>query len=320
MNFLFIIFVFLGSCFLLSYLSSLAIESLARIAKYLGWREFVIAFFIMAFAVSLPNLFIDLNAAFQGHPELGFGDIVGGNLGDLTIVMALAVLFSRKGLSAESDMVQSSAIFTTLIAVLPLVLVWDGTLSRIDGLILIGAFLLYSVWLFSKKEHFKKIYRRKNRKPIADFKDFLKNIIKAIVLLALLLLASQAVINSAQFFSGYLGISIGLVGVLIVGLGNCFPELYFSIVAAREEENWLVLGDLMGSVIICATLVLGLIGLLFPFHIHNFAPFSMASVFLIIAAICSLIFIRTGRKIVKRESFVLLGLYVVFLLVEIFIK
>src|SRR3989344_7635958 len=94
----FVVFIFIFSCGALAWLSSRLIQSLVGIAKYLQWREFIIAFFIVAFASSLPNLFVDLNAVFNGMPELAFGDIIGGNLIDLTIVMALAVLFGKKDL------------------------------------------------------------------------------------------------------------------------------------------------------------------------------------------------------------------------------
>jgi cation:H+ antiporter len=290
------------------------------VAKYLRWREFIIAFFVMAFAASLPNLFIDVNAAMQHKPLLGLGDIIGGNLVDLTLVLAIAVFFSKKSLSAESDMVQKSAIFTTVIAVLPLLLILDGTLGRIDGVVLILAFFLYAWWLFSKSERFKKFYKSKKEGIVLGFKGFLWNIVKIIILLGLLLAASQAVVASAQFFSNTLGISLALVGILIVGLGNAFPELYFSVISARRDENWLVLGDLMGSVIICATLVLGVIGLLFPFDIPDFTPFFTARLILIIAALLSLIFIRTGRKITKKEGLALLFLYIIFLIIEVFMK
>ena len=71
----------------------------------------------------------------------------------------------------------------------------------------------------------------------------------------------------------------------------------------------MVLGDLMGSVIICTTLVLGLIALILPFNIPDVSPFLMARVFLIIAALLSLLFIKTGRKITKKEALLLLFVY-----------
>lgn len=327
MEWYFVVFIFLSSCILLSWLSSSLVKSLVQIAKYLQWREFIIAFFVMAFAVSLPDLFCDLNAVFQGKPELALGDIIGGNLVDLTLVLAIAVFFSRKGLMAKSQMVQTSAVFTTGIAVLPLLLILDGTLDRIDGFILIGAFVVYCWWLFSKKEHFQDSHEQKQEKInhnngelVKSFRHFLFNIIKMVVLLILLLISSSSVVWSAQFFADKLEISLSLVGVLIVGFGNAIPEMYFSVISARKDKNWLVLGDLMGSVIVCATLVLGIVALVNPFRITDFSPFLNARIFLIVAAVLSLIFIKSGKQITRREGLFLLMVYIVFLLVEVFTK
>lgn len=314
-----IVTIFIFSCGVLSWLSSRLVKSLVQVAKYLEWREFIIAFFVMALAASLPDLFISVNAVIQGKPLLALGDIIGGNLVDLTLVLAVGVFFSKKGLSAESSMVQKSAIFTAIIAVLPLLLILDSHLGRIDGVILITTFFLYAGWLFSKAQNFKKHYEKKKETIAIGFKGFLWNLVKIIVLLVLLLAASQAVIISADFFANRLGISLALVGILIVGLGNAFPDMYFSIISARKNENWLVLGDVMGSVIICATLVLGLVALIAPFSIPDFTPFVTARIILIIAAVLSLIFIRTNRKITKKEGLILLLLYIAFLLTEIFI-
>lgn len=314
--------IFIVSIFILSWLSSQLVKTLVDIAKYLRWREFIIAFFVMAFAASLPNLFVDLNAALHGLPQIAFGDIIGGNLVDLTLVAAIAVFFTKKMLPADSKMVQGSTLFTILIAILPLLIIWDGSLTRGDGLILIFSFILYSYWLFSKEERFKKFYRKNAREPGRFMRGrfgFLLNLGKMVLLLALLLSASFGVINSAQFFSARFGVSLSLVGILIVGLGNCFPEIYFSIVSAKKGEGWMVLGDLMGSVIICATLVLGIIALVAPFEIKDFSPFIIARAFTLIAALFFLVVIKTGQKITKKEGLLLLSIYLAFLLTEIFL-
>jgi len=316
------IIIFVISLFVLSWLSSHLVKTLVDIAKYLHWREFIIAFFVMAFAASLPNLFVDLNAALHGLPEIAFGDILGGNLVDLTLVTAIAVFFTKKILPADSRMVQGSTLFTILIAILPLFMVWDGNLSRGDGFILILSFVAYSYWLFSKEERFKKFYKKNKKEPNIFMKGkfgFWLNMGKAVLLLTLLLLASFGVVNSAQFFSDKLGISLSLVGILIVGLGNCFPEIYFSIISAKKGEGWMVLGDLMGSVIICATLVLGIIALVAPFEIKDFSPFIIARIFTLVAALFFLVVVKTGQKITKKEGLLLLGIYITFLLTEIFL-
>ena len=107
----------------------------------------------------------------------------------------------------------------------------------------------------------------------------------------MLLAASFAVINTAQYFSATLGVSLGLVGVLIVALGNCFPETYFAVISARKDENWMVLGDMMASVIVCATLVLGIVAVVAPFKIADFSPFFIARVFMLIACVFYVLFV-----------------------------
>jgi cation:H+ antiporter len=313
--------IFIVSCFVLSWLSSKFIKSLTEVAKYLKWREFIIAFFVMGFAASLPNLFVDLNAALHGLQQISFGDIMGGNLVDLSLAMAIAVLLSRKHISTESKMVQSSAVLTIIVAVLPWLLVLrTGGLDRIDGVILILAFFAYAWWLFSKDDRFKKVYRNKGIKDITKKSTFVWEVLKIIIILAALLASSYAVIYTAQYFATTLNISLGLVAVLIVALGNCFPETYFAIISARKEENWMVLGDMMASVIVCATLVLGIVAVVAPFTIKDFSPFFIARIFMVIACIFYLIFIASDKKITKKEGLLLLFIYIVFLLTEIFIK
>ncbi len=319
MAFYIVIFLFLVSIFVLAWLSSHMVKSLVGMAKYLHWREFIVAFFVMSIAGSLPNLFIDINAALHGLPNLAFGDILGGNLVDLTIVMAIAIFMNKGPIEANSRMIQTSAIFTSVIAVLPLLLIWDRRLDWTDGIILIASFIFYVVWLFSKSKRFKKGYAGRPQKAVQGFSGFFKNLIKMVVLLLLLLGTSQIVIMSAQYFSAQLGISLSLVGVLIVGLANCFPETYFSIVSAKNEEGYMILGDLMGSIIVCATLVLGIVAIISPFTIDDFSPFLIARAFMIIAAVFFIVVIKTGKKITKKEGLFLLFLYVAFLLTEIFL-
>ncbi len=317
------IFIFIVSIIILSWLSSSFVSTLIEIARYLKWREFIVAFFVMGCAASLPNLFVDLNAAFQGLAPISFGDIIGGNLIDLTLIMAIVVFFSRDEVSTDSRMVQGSSIFTFLIAILPIFLLWTGKVTRIDGLVLIAAFFVYAYWLFAKDDRYKKVYRRAKKE--SDLRTvrrwvFIKNIVKIILIVLVLLLASQGIIYAAKSFQENLGVSLALVGVLIVALGNCFPEMYFGIVSGRKGEGWMVVGDMMGSVIVCATLVLGIIGLICPFEIKDMSVFLIARIFTVVAAFFFLIFLRTDKKITKKEALLLLFIYIAFLWAEIFFK
>ena len=332
------LFIFIISCLVLFWSGSRLIKSLTRMARYLALREFVLAFFVMAFAGALPNFFVGINSALHGIPELSFGEIVGGNVIDLTLAVGLAILIGNTAIPTRSKMVQTSTIFTAVIAVLPLILILDGDLGRGDGLILLLAFAVYIFWLFSKEERFRKVYKggkneherglglidflinRKEPKSIRQFKTFLKDLGNIVISLILLLAASWGVVQSAQVFASTLNIALPIVGILIVGLGNALPEIYFAIISARKGRTWLILGNLMGTVIVCATLVLGVVVLISPIKDIDFSPFAIARIFLVISAVFFLMVVRTDKRITKKEAVLLIGIYILFLLTEVFLK
>lgn len=317
---LFYIFILLASCLILFWAGSWLVGALIRIAKYLGWREFVVAFFVMAIAGSLPNLFVGISSAIHKIPQLSLADVMGGNMIDLTLAIALAVLFAKSALPTASRMVQTSALFTTVVAILPLLLILDGRLGRGDGLVLLAAFAFYVIWLFSKEERFKKVYKNRTGTPIMEFKGFMRDLIKMVIAFSLLILAAEGVVQSTLYFFDTLSLSIPIIGILIVGFGNALPEIYFAIASARKKQNWMVLGNLMGAVIVPATLVLGIVAIISPIVITDFSLFAIARVFLILAAVFFLIIVRTGQRITKKEALILFLLYILFVAIEILFR
>lgn len=90
------IIIFLVSVVVLYVSGRWIVSALMNVAKFLKLKEFVVAFFVMAFAASLPNLAVGIISAVNKVPQLSFGEIMGGNVVDLTLVVVLAILFSPK--------------------------------------------------------------------------------------------------------------------------------------------------------------------------------------------------------------------------------
>lgn len=313
----FYISIFIISCLILFWSGNFLVGALTRVAKFLGWREFVVAFFVMAFAASAPNLFVGISSALHEIPQFSLGDVIGGSIVDLTLAFALAILIGKTFLPAPSRVVQTTTIFTTIIALLPLFLILDGVLSRGDGLILLITFFVYIGWLFSKEERFKLIYDDSKVPPVKEFREFLRDGGKILLALALLIMSSEGLVFSARYFVDVFHLTIPLVGLLLIGLGNALPEMYFAILAAREGETWMVLGDLMGSIIVTSTLVLGIVSLISPIEVPDFSPFGVSLIFIVISALFFLFVVRTGQKITKKEAYFLLSIYILFVLSQI---
>lgn len=318
------VFLFLFSAIALYISCELLVKNLIKISAFLAVKEFVVAFFILAFASALPNLFLGISSAINGIPELSLGDIIGNNLIALTLAVALGILFSKnKEICTNSKTVQSTTFFVLIAALLPILLASDYQISRIDGIILILAFVLYLAWLFSKKERFQKTYNLKQAnsstidESIKQFSGFIKNILRIIGLIIAIFVIAQLIVFSAEKITLKLGISLIFFGLIITGLTNALPEIYFAINTAKKEENWMILGNLMGSVIFPATLVLGIIALIHPINIIDFGSLILARFFMIGAAVFFFIFVQSERKISKKEAVFLLIIYIAYIVFEI---
>ena len=197
----------------------------------------------------------------------------------------------------------------------------DGTLSK-SGWSSINFFLFFlHLWLFAKKERFKKLLIRLSliSKILEGFPCFGRTF-KTILGIGLIIIAAQGIVWSAQGLALGLNMPIILVGIFIVGFGNAIPELYFSIKCSERENNYMVLGNLLGSVITIATLVLGIVALIYPISITGFNSFAIARAFLLFACILFFIFSKTDKKITKKEAWFLIFVYIVFLITETIIS
>ncbi len=307
------------SAFIMFRAANWLVQGVSKVAQYLQWSEFVIAFFVMAVGGSLPNLFIGLSSIAHGIPELSLGDILGNSVVDLTLVVALAVLLGSD-LIAEGKLMQTSAFLTISVAILPLLLILDGVLGRGDGIALIIVFFGYAAWMFSKRKYYQQTLDENHKPPLKQFRNFMVGFFQIILGGALLLAASEGIVRSANFFASEFSLPIILIGLVGLGLTSALPEIYFAIAAAKKGKSWIILGELTGSVIILTTLILGIVAVLQPIVVHDFSPFAFARFFLILAALFFLIFIRTGRRITKKEALVLVSLYFAFVGIEIFTK
>lgn len=322
MSFIILIAVFIVSCLLIYFASEWVVDGIMKVAQYLGWKEFVLSFLVMGFFGSLPNLFVGISSALQGIPELSLGDVISGSIINLTLVLAIPILLMGRSIAAEGKTINTTLLFTLVAIILPLALSLDGMLSRVDGVILVFFYFAYIFWLFAKKERFSKIYSKE------DFPDdlgqafvvFLKNLVRTVLGVALIIIAAQGIVWSAEGLATGLNLPLILVGIFVVGFGNVAPELYFSIRASERQNSSMILGNVMGCVIVPATLVLGTVAIIHPIEISGLAGFAIARLFLLFACIFFFLFSRSDKKITKKEAWFLVAFYALFLITEIIIS
>ncbi len=308
--------IFVLSCLAIITSSRWVIDSLSTLARSLGWKEFVVAFFTVSLGAVLPELTIGIRSAVEGIPELSFGNIIGQNIILLTIAVAICV-FAVKGILVQSRTVRAGTAFAAFAVILPFALLHNGQLSRIDGLILIGSFFLYVFWLFKKEDNFIKKYEIEE--DVAKTKSgCLKHFLIVLGSFIIIVFSAEGIIYSAKEFASVLNISEGLVGILLVGAGVALPEIYFSVRLARKGRSWMILGGLTGAVSISSTLVLGIVVLINPIIINDFSAYSVSRIFLILAGVLLWFFVRTNNMLTRKEAIILSLIYLGFLFSELY--
>ncbi len=304
------------SLVLLLWAGPFLVDALLRIARFLGWHEFVVAFIVIAVVGTLPNLSVGISSVIHDVPELSFGDVVGGSIIDLTLGVAIAAIIAG-GIPVERPLIRKTSLVTAVVAVLPIALIADGILGRVEGGVLIGAFILYILWLFQNRRDYTDDSLAERAPSLTGIREFLFDIGRILVGIVVLLIAAEGVVQSTSQIAISLGVPFYIAGIFVVAVGNSLPEVYFAAIAARQGERDMVLGDLMGSIIAPSTLVLGIVAMLNPIVVSDAGGFLIARLFLVAGAITFFFAVRSGARVTRREAIMLFFVYALFLAAEL---
>jgi len=309
---------FVVACYALVRSGAILVRTLTIMAHYFRITEYVFSFFLMSLATTMPELFVGITASIKGSPILSLSNIIGSNLIHLSFILGLVAIVA-KGLKVESKIAKRDAWIIFLIALLPLLLLFDKKLSRGEGFLLLIVFGWYIYHVLKQKDAFT---RRLNsmKKDIEHFKKLLKNFLYFIIAIIVLLFSAWVIVETAKLIAKELYLPLSLIGIILVAMGSSVPELVFGVRAAIAKHEGLSLGNLIGSIVVNSSFVLGLVALIHPIEIENFNIIYTGGVFMLISILIANIFIATKNKVSWKEGLVLIIFYVAFLVAEFFLK
>lgn len=308
------IIIFAISFLFLVKAGTVLVKSLTRLARFFQISEYILAFILMSFATSVPELFVGVSSAVENIPKLSLGNIVGANFINITLIIGL-ITFLNNGIKIESKVSQKNFWLIFFIALLPIFLATDGMISRGDGFLLIMAFALYIISLTREKEYFTKTIKEieLNSHTISGIFKLLGSFLFGIIIL----LASSAILVwSGKQLVVDLSISALTFGILFVALGTTLPELIFGIRAFTLKHTSMSIGNTMGSVAFNSAFIIGVVSIINPIYINGGGSFFVAAAFLVAGLLLLNVFVYTRSNISRRESVILMGMYLLFLFVQ----
>lgn len=301
--------LFLTFLFVLIKSADYATRYSSKLAKLFHLSEFIVSFFIVAVISTFPEATISIISAIKGVPEFGLGTLLGSNVADLALVFGILALISKKGISVKSKILKKDFLYLALL-LFPVLLGLDGHFSRIEGILLVltGLFFFFTLSIESK------MFRKKFNNLKSS--NFLKNLILLILSLIVLIVSANYTIKYGVDFANDIKIPSILIGLTMVSIGTCLPELFFSIRAIKKNHDELALGDVLGTVITDATIILGIIAIISPFYFNPIIIYVTGAA-MFIAGLLTVLFITTGKILTRKEGIFLLLFYVLYLVTEI---
>lgn len=298
------------------------VDGSSSIAKRLNISDLVIGLTIVALGTSTPELAINIFSAIEGSTGLAIGNVLGSNIANILLILGVSALFAPLIISQNTTWkeIPFSLLAVIVIGILANDLWLDPTangnyISRTDGMILLCFLAIFIVYTFEMAKFNPDVAEQVEQMP------WVKSIFLTLVGIAGLFVGGKLLVEGAIGLATMVGMSERVIGLTIVAIGTSLPELATAVAAARKGKTDLAVGNVIGSNILNIFLILGITSAIHPMEYdggpsnHDLGLVMMSTLLLFGAT-----FFYSPKRIDKREGFLFLGLYVVYLVTLVFVR
>jgi len=308
----------IAGCALLYVGGDMLVSASTFIANRIGMSPIAIGATVVAIGTSAPEFSVSLDAALSNHSDISVGNVVGSNVCNIILVLGICALIRPLHASREVYRVD----FPILIAVSALFtfMVYDGLISRAEGVFLALGLLAYVVWNLrraAEEDEMSELLGEEVAEALGDDDAhwFLPIARAFLGILFLGLGAKWLVDGSLQTLAPY-QLSEAAIGITVVALGTSVPEIGTSIIAAQKGHGDLAVGNAIGSSVFNLLGVLGATASIRPLSASDVDP--MDGAILIASSMAGLVLVARPGGIRRAQGGVLVATYLLYLAIEIF--
>ena len=268
------------------------VEGSSSLARFLKIPSVIIGLTIVAMGTSAPEASVSINAALAGNNDIAVSNIIGSNIFNGLVVVGICAFIS--GFKTNRDILKRDMPVNILITAILCVMIADGRLSRLEGILLLAGMIFYIVNMI--------LSALKTRSSYPDEKSM--PLYKSLILIAgglvSVIFGGNLVVNNASQIAVSFGVSQNFIGLTIVAIGTSLPELVTSIVATRKGDSGLALGNAIGSNIFNILFILGMSATISPLHILSESVIDC--VILLVSGILLFVFAYTKKSMNRTEG------------------
>jgi cation:H+ antiporter len=291
-------------------LALLAIGGAVGIARRFGLSGLLIGLTLVGFGTSSPELMTSVNAALRGSPGIAIGNVVGSNIGNILLILALVVLI--RPLAVNPAAVRRDGVICVAISVALAVIAFQfGALERWVGGILVAGLALYvfAVWRMERAcGPAAEMHAEESHTHDPAPQKLWLSALFAIGGLAILVFGADLLVTGAITVARLAGLSETVIGLTIVAIGTSLPELVATLMAALKGRSDVAFGNIVGSNIYNILGILGVTALINPVPIPQ--DIGLVDWIALIGSIALLLLVAmTGRRITRLEGALMLAAY-----------
>lgn len=273
------------------------------LARWMRVPPGIVGATVSAFATSIPELSVAVNAALAGKPDIALGDALGSNVTNIALILAFAAVIS--GIRSPRDSVKRDFPVALSVPVATGALAFDGVLSRFDGLLMMG---LFFAWLWATIVEARSL-RNSTDKVFGAHRGW-PAILSSVVGLGCLIAAGHLVVTGARGIGVTFGIDPFVIGATIVAIGTTVPELATTTIATLRGHDEIGLGTILGSNIFNGLFIVAVAAILCPIAVR-WREMVVVLVSGFVAVV--LAYPAHGGFIARRRGVLLLVVYTVYL-------
>ncbi|MDF1699788.1 MAG: calcium/sodium antiporter [Planctomycetota bacterium] len=283
----------------------LLVDGADAFARSHGVPPTIAGVFILGFGTSMPELAVTVLAAMDGEGAIAVGNVVGSNIANVALVLGAAAVLAVVHVNRFLARIEMPV--GILASALAFILILDGQVDSMDGIILLGGFLLYAGFALGTIRH--RDVDSGEPPPRRPWFDLGKALLALCAVLGGAELFKTGAVQMAEAF----GISRVVIGSTLVAFATSLPELATGVAAARARKVDLVVGNVIGSNIFNLLLVLGTAGLVMDQAVDPSVPQVLMPLMLSLAVFPLVISWFNKREIGRKSGIVLVVTYVSFI-------
>ena len=285
------------------------VDSSVAISRRLRIPRMIIGLTVVAFGTSAPELLVSLQAAFSGFPEIAIGNVVGSNISNILLVLAITALIFP--IPVPKSSVKRDWPIMMAVSVLLYIFAMNGWISRLEGVIFVSLLGLYILFSVIRSRGAERIVEQEADQ--GHMKWWVAGIIFLISVVGLAF-GADLLVENAALVAEKMGMSKRVVSITMVAVGTSIPEVVTSVIAALKKETDISVGNIIGSNIMNILSVLGFTSLVSPISVSaEIAGFDIPWMLGISLLFLLLMLPASRARITRWEGIFMIVIYLVYI-------